>query len=54
MATDQNMTARVTNPNNEPRYIGSKDVARKEQMSYKRSNVSGSSQKRDARSAKRD
>jgi hypothetical protein len=54
MATDQSMTRGVTNPNNEPRYTGSKDVARKEQMSYKRSNVSGQSQKRDARSAKRD
>ena len=53
MATDQGMTARVSNPNNEPRLSGSKDVARKEQMTYKRSNSSGG-QKRDQRTAKRD
>jgi hypothetical protein len=46
MANDQGMTRGVSNPNNDPRYMGSKDVARKEQMSYKRSNVSGQSQKR--------
>ena len=54
MANDQGMTRGVSNPNNDPRYMGSKNVARKEQMSYKRSNVSGQSQKRDQRTQKRD
>jgi hypothetical protein len=54
MAANDGMTSRVTNPNNAPRYTGEKNVARKEQMSYKRSNVSGKSQKREDRTSKRD
>jgi len=52
MASNQSFTGRVSNPNNEPRYIGNKGVARKSEMSYKRSNLSGQT-KRDTRSEKR-
>jgi len=47
-----NFTRGVSNPNNAPRYSGEKDVARKSEMSYKRSNLSGQT-KRDSRSEKR-
>jgi hypothetical protein len=52
MAEDS-FTRGVSNPNNSPRYgSGQKDVARKEQMSYKRSN-SGGQTKRNDRQQKR-
>ena len=34
MANDQGMTRGMSNPNNDPRYMGSKDVARKEQFTH--------------------
>ncbi len=52
MATDSQMTARVTTPNNNPRYTG-KDVAKGEGISYKRNNLGGTQKKRDNRSEKR-